>query len=159
MIVSGWGCALSSSNKNKIAIFTGAFRSRTGFLIACATRCHFVHAAVYTKSCWWHSSEHLGCFGPVNIDAYGERDCIVFEFEGDLLDWLSRMIGCRYDWRGVFGWLAGLNNPRRFYCFEAAQSALKAAGVIDQELPRLSGCDLRDMAASDIRYGKFKDLM
>lgn len=143
---------------NKIFVFTGAFRSPTGLMIALATRCQFVHAAVSVDGVCWHSSEKLGRFDYVDLDAYADRDCIAFEFEGDLSGWLTEMRDTEYDWRGVFGWLFRMNNPQKFYCFEAAQGALKEAGVVKGGLNRLSGCDLRDMAKSGIRYGKFKDL-
>lgn len=149
---------MNSKTINKIFIFTGAFRSPTGLMIALATRCQFVHAAVSVAGECWHSSEQLGRFDRVDLAAYAERDCIMFEFEGDLSQWLEGMKGCRYDWRGVLGWLFRMNNPQRFYCFEAAQDALKTAGIIQSGLKRLSGCDLRDMAKGGIRYGKFKDL-
>lgn len=144
--------------KNKIAIFTGAFNTPTGFLIALATRCQFVHAAVCVDGEWWHSSEKLGCFGKVDIDGYANRDCAVFEFEGDLTEWLEQMKPTKYDWRGVFGWLLRLNNPTKFYCFEAAQSALLHTGAVRVPIESLSGCDLRRMATGSIQYGLFKDI-
>ena len=151
---------MSSEQRNKIALFTGAFRSKTGLLIALATRCEFVHAAVYVAAdnSWYHSSESIGRFDKLNRDDYQARYCIAFEFSGDLSGWVKKMQGKRYDWRGVLGWLVRLNNPERFYCFEAAQDALRYAEYTRKNFSRLSGCDIRDMAKSPVFYGRFSDL-
>lgn len=149
----------------KIALFEGMFRSYTGFLIAMVTRCQYVHAAVCVDGVWWHSSETLGHFGRVDMEAYKNRNCIVFEFPGDLTEWVEKMKPTRYDWRGVLGWIWKWNSPTRFYCFEAAFDALLSAKVIqhDEVVPSPSGCHLQNTAYDSLSitkmdYGKFGNL-
>lgn len=145
---------------NKLVLFTGAFRSWTGFVIAVVTGCEFVHAAVQVGQTgeWWHSSERLGRFDRLQLDDYANRYCVVIEFEGDLSKWLNRMQGTCYDWKGVLGWVLQANNAQKFYCFEAALEALKACNLgLNLESP-VSGCDLLTAVRKvPKRYGRFLD--
>lgn len=173
---------------NKIALFNGSFRSCTGLLISLTTNCQFTHAAVQPEGeDWYHASEKLGRFDRLSIDNYAHRNCIIYEFDGDLSDWAEAMLNSRYDWRGVAGWAmhclsAGKlsdSNPKKFYCFEAALSALyfarakaladkRYSGQLDTALrdrfmvdpdiiKPVSGCDISGLFASG-RYGLFGDV-
>lgn len=118
---------------NKIALFTGSFRSYTGLLISLTTNCQFVHVAIKPEGQpWYHASEKLGKFAELDVEKYADRHCIVYEFDGDLDDWAESMLSREYDWRGIFGWAIHClskgklsdSNPKKFYCFEAALSGL-----------------------------------
>lgn len=53
------------------------------------------------------------------------------------------MTGKKYDWLGVFGWLFGLGDKNKFYCFDAARHALRAVGIVSDDKHRqISGFDL-----------------
>lgn len=120
---------------NKIALFTATPRSPTALLIAAATRCPLSHAAVCVNGEWYHASESDGGFGPMSVEQFANRHATVYEFKGDLTEWLDDMKGIQYDWRGIAGWAfksIGLHsytsgNARQFYCFEAALSAIVTA--------------------------------
>lgn len=120
---------------NKIALFTATPSSATALIIAATTQCPFSHAAVCIDGQWYHSSESTGGFGPMEPADFANRHATVYEFEGDLSEWLEKMKGKQYDWRGIAGWVmksVGLNkhshgNPKQFYCFETALDALITA--------------------------------
>lgn len=175
-------------NKNKIALFLGQFHSWSGLLIALGTRCEIVHAAVYVASedKWYDSSERRGDFNLMDTEYYAERECYVFEFEGDLGQWLESMKGTQYDWMGIIAWALfaialrlqwakgktlvlstltellswsgrQLERPRQFFCFETAASALSHCGHPMLSTP-IRGCDLRNLGLGhNLRFvGAFK---
>lgn len=138
--------------KNRIALFTGNMRKPTALLISLVTRCSFVHAAICVDDVWYHASESAGRFDKLDVDDYAWRECVMYEFDGELSDWLRFMIGKKYDWKGIFGWFLHVigfkrgirGNPKDYYCFEAAVSALESTGV-DAPCSPVSGCDVRDL--------------
>ena len=175
-------------NKNKIALFLGQFHSWSGLLIALGTRCEIVHAAVYVASegRWYDSSERRGDFNLMDTEYYAERECYVFEFDGDLSDWLKSMKGTQYDWMGIIAWALfavamrlewakgktlvlstltkvlawsgkRLERPKQFFCFETAASALAHCGYPVLSTP-IKGCDLRNLGLGQgVRFvGAFK---
>ena len=117
---------------NKIALFTATPRSPTALLIAAATNCPISHAAIQVDGTWYHASETAGRFCKVEINQFAKRHVVIYEFHGDLEDWLMQMMGTEYDWQGIRGWAmkcVGFNqfttgNPKAFYCFEAALAAI-----------------------------------
>ena len=120
----------------KLALFHGSSRSITSLLISYTTQCTYTHAAIEIDGQWWHSSEKLGCFGKLDPANFNHRQCTVYEFEGDLSDWLKNMQGKRYGWRGIVGWTLYAMGIRRgvikghaqhYYCFMAALKALLTA--------------------------------
>ena len=120
----------------KLAIFHGSARSLTSLLISYTTQCTYTHAAIEIDGQWWHSSEQLGCFGKLNPAQFNHRRCTVYHFEGDLSDWLKKMQGKQYGWRGIAGWAlyaAGIKrgtitgHAQHYYCFMAALKALMTA--------------------------------
>ncbi len=159
------------TKKNKIALFTGQFESWSGLLIALATRCEFVHCAIYDENTgkWYDASESRGGFGVMDAARYHERTCIAFEFDGSLQEWLDTMTGKRYDWFGIAAWaltalalwaektnakwvgpLRGMatvlakriQRPDDFYCFEAGLLALTMCGYNQSGYDMVCGCDL-----------------
>lgn len=145
---------------NRIALFMGSPRSLTGVLINLVTNCPYSHAAIEVDGTWYHASEKLGCFGVVDIESFSDRRCVIYEFEGNLSDWVEIMNGKKYDWRGIFGWAmysVGLNrmssgNPKQFYCFEAAINALYVArqqAMLDKRFTNTLDTALRNMLDND----------
>ena len=71
------------------------------------------------------------------------------------------MRGKKYDYAGVTGWLVckflkrACGYSGRVYCFEAADSALKAAGYRGSSSAALSGCDVRKALPGAPRYQIF----
>lgn len=127
-------------------------------LISLVTRCPITHAAIYDEKTekWWHASETAGKFCELEVSQFSERECWIFEFNGDLSVWLDSMKGTLYDWLGVLGWVYNLpSSDTRFYCFEAAYYALRMTGVSLRGLSRVSGCHLLDMSVGHVRFGRF----
>lgn len=127
-------------------------------LISLVTRCPITHAAIYDEKTgkWWHASETEGKFCELDIHKFSDRECWIFEFNGDLTGWLNVMKGALYDWMGVLGWIYNLpNNDSRFYCFEAVYYALRMTGVSLRQLSRVSGCDLLEMSVGHLHFGRF----
>lgn len=121
----------------------------TGLIITQVTGCPWSHSAIETGGVIYDSSETRGNFGVASKNIFrktwlGKRKYVVYEFQGDLSEWIRDMSGTKYDWRGVLGWLFGLNCHKRFYCFEASWWALRHVGILPtQPQPdRISGCDL-----------------
>jgi hypothetical protein len=79
----------------------------------------------------------------------------------DMSQWLQQMSGKRYDYAEVINWLlcrywrSGCGNARQFYCFEAANGALQAAGYRGANVKAISGCDLRTALPTAPRYKIF----
>lgn len=89
---------------SKVALFLYDFNSLTGTAIAIATKSWIVHAAVCVDGGWWHSSEKINRFDKVDVQAFENRLCLIFEVEGCGKAWLEKHMGTRYDWLGIFGW-------------------------------------------------------
>ena len=131
------------------------------WIILIATGCPLSHAAIEVNGVWYDASETRGTFDKANLQQLWKRPCQICEFDGDLSDWLRQMRGKHYDYHGVIGWLLcrwknkACGDSNRFYCFEAANGALQAAGYRGASQAALSGCDLRRALPAAPRYKIF----
>lgn len=147
--------------KNRIALFEWTPRSAMAWIILIATGCQFSHAAIEINGTWHDASESRGTFSPADITRLQGRPCQICDFDGDLAEWLQTMRGKRYDYKGAIGWLLcrwlkrGCGDKHKFYCFEAANGALQAAGYRGASQAALSGCDLRNALPAAPRYKIF----
>lgn len=116
--------------------------SLLGKIITFITKCPYSHSAVEVDGVLYDSSESRGDFNISHINP-SDREHKVYEFEGDLSEWVLFMSNSVYDWKGVIGWLFNWNTVNKFYCFEASWMALHFAGIVEGQQPsKLSGCAL-----------------
>ena len=118
------------SSDNKVALFLWDGKSLTGGIIALGTWSFYVHAAFCSKGTWYHSSEQIGRFDCVDVEAYKNRRCVVYDLPAgaDPQAFIRGMKGTCYDWIGIAGWFLNFVTFRRlsfdrdaqFFCFEAA---------------------------------------
>jgi hypothetical protein len=71
---------------------------------------------------------------------YSDFDYKVYRFEltkeqkFKLEHTLYSMMGVKYDWKGVLGWMFNANTHGKFYCFEATLHILNEIGLIETDL-------------------------
>lgn len=99
----------------------------------------------------------MGYFDVLKVADFAERECVMFEFKGDLMPWLKRMKHVGYDWKGMLGWLFKADDKSRFYCFETALSALNECRIGEYTSP-VNGCYIKNHARY-VRRGLFRALV
>lgn len=112
--------------------------SWVGLIICLVTKSRFSHAAVEIDGVLYDSSETRAKFGKSEVDLRS-RPHVVFEFEGDMTEWLASMEGKRYDWKGVMGWIFNKQDKNKFYCFETVWSALEHLKIVGPQPDKVSG--------------------
>ncbi len=160
------------SSDNKVALFLWNGKSLTGLAIIIGTWSFYVHAAFSSRSIWYHSSERISRFDRVDVEAYKNRRCIVYELpEGtDPRAFIRSMQDTRYDWIGIVGWFVhfitrgrvSFDRESQFFCFEAAIEYLCRIFGFSYPKKPYSGKTIRTMmdeAGIIGREGKFGDLL
>lgn len=117
---------------NKIYLYKP--NSFWGRVITFVTRSPYSHTAVEINGIVYDSSETRGTFAQSDIIPQ-TREHDVFVFDGDLTVWLWTMKGKKYDWQGVWGYIFGINNKNKFYCFETSYSALMFLEIAKAPMP------------------------
>ena len=146
--------------KNRIYLFEWSRSRFMSWVILLATGCPYAHAAVEVGGVLYDASESRGTFDRADRSRFIGRPCLVVEVDGDLSDWLREMDGKQYDYTGVGGWLLcrfwrrGCGDTNKFYCFEAANAALKHLGR-KHCTGAVSGCDLLGVLPGAPRYKRF----
>lgn len=102
-------------------------RSLWGNLICFVTKSKFSHVTVEFDGIMYDASENRGNFYISSVDN-STRKYIKLVIFGDIHDWIIKNLHKEYDWVGVFGWIFGLNDRRKFYCFEAIYDMLVYLG-------------------------------
>ncbi len=114
----------SSQTDNEVVILLFKPVSFFGHLISFITNSEYSHTAIYYKNKLYDSSESRGDFSisDVNIN---KRPYISFSIgQHDIQDWLNGMLGKKYDYVGIFGWVFNIHNNKEFYCFESVYELL-----------------------------------
>lgn len=100
-----------------------------GKIICRVTKSEYCHVAIEINGKMYDSSENRGNFAEISRSILEEREWIGYEIttQQNMEQWVDHMMGTKYDWRGVIGWVFNLNDKTKFYCFEAGWNALKWA--------------------------------
>ena len=108
------------------------------------TKSNFTHVMIYCNGALWDSSEKRGDFGAAKLEDYRDRKAHVYQTGvtcGSAADWINGMIGRKYYYQGILGWVLhtisskfdnlSIRRSSKFYCFESARDFLLEFGYND----------------------------
>jgi len=111
----------------KVVFFNTDYTSLASIFISIITRSPYSHSAVVVGGQIYDASEVRGYvwFGK-RLSDYGSRQVAIYDVgapdtaatQEEVLRWVNAQMGRKYDWLGVFGWLAGVEDSSKVYCHE-----------------------------------------
>jgi len=147
----------------KVVLFKRKTFSPVSWAISWVTKSKYVHAGVLF---WEHlgdlivdSSESRGYVGTHKpLKEFGRREVLIYNIPGEhkeALEEAKRLMGTRYDWDGIWGWIFKKHNKKKLYCFEFVlklltkiDSTKRAVNIVDIIKGRMDG----NISAKDIIY-------
>lgn len=138
-----------------VHVFGAKFRSPFGLLCSIVTLSGYSHAAIEIEGKIYDTTFSRGKFAQ-SFDKNLFKGRSVLSFHCNDIDnekvkkFVSKHYNRKYDTKGLLMWPTGINDPKKWYCFEAVMECLRHCDKSIKAKNRYSALDI-------INYCKSKD--